>query len=183
MKTKIKTVVFQSIRFALVMVLMPGMQTIVFGQTETGSSRIYKNHISLEIGALTGIGSLNYERMVWGNESNKMLGRIGFSYLPYTVDDEQATGTFILPFGVYYLLGKKHHLETGLNFAVGVTINDIEDAKYFYRRFSPSISYRFENFQKRSMFCSIGLAPVLYDDEDEGLVFEPWIKLGIGYSF
>ncbi|MBE0662664.1 MAG: hypothetical protein IH597_09365, partial [Bacteroidales bacterium] len=100
MKTKIKTVVFQNISFGLLMVLMTGLQTIVSGQTETGLSRIYKNHISLEIGALTGIGSLNYERMILGNESNKMLGRVGFSYLPYTVNDEPATGTFILPFGV-----------------------------------------------------------------------------------
>jgi len=163
--------------------LMLGCYNNAKGQTEAETSRMFKNHITLEIGALTGIGSLNYERMVWGNESNKMLGRIGFSYLPYTVDDEQATGTFILPFGVYYLLGKKHHLEAGLSFAVGVTINDIEDEKYFYRRFSPSISYRVENFYKRSMFFSLGVAPVLYNDEDEGLVFEPWIKIGFGYSF
>ncbi len=153
------------------------------GQTSSASSGMFKNHITLEIGALTGIGSINYERMILGNERQKMLGRLGFSYLPYTVDDEPTTGTFILPFGMYYLLGKKHHLETGLNFAVGVTINDIEDERYFYSRFSPSLAYRFENFLKRSMFYSIGVAPVIYDDEDEGVIIEPWIKLGIGYSF
>lgn len=113
-------------------------QYLASGQTGSASSQMFKNHITLEIAALTGIGSINYERMILGNERQNMLGRLGFSYLPYTVNDEPTTGTFLLPFGMYYLLGKKHHLETGLNFALGVTINDIEDEKYFYSRVSPS---------------------------------------------
>jgi len=154
----------------------------IFGQDVRNDSIIIKNQLSIELGGAGGIGSLNFERLIHVKANNKILFRVGLSYLPLTVNSKHAFGSPILPFGFYYLIGIKHHLELGLNNTLAYTIDNISNKNEFHYLLMPSIGYRFENFYKKSIYFAFAYSPCLSFNKDN-LKFSNWLKIGIGHSF
>jgi|ERR1035437_1342382 hypothetical protein len=144
-------------------------------------SLINKNNISIELGGVGVIGSINYERLIKVTK-NKLLFRVGVSYLPLTVNNKPAFGTPILPFGLYYLIGNKHNLELGLNNSLGYTFGDNTNNHKFNYLLMPSIGYRFENFMKKSINFSFAYSPCM-NISNKSFVFQNWIKISFGYAF
>ena len=131
--------------FTLVILLAP---VTLYGQCYVGGTRYNKHHISLEAGGAGGLGSINYEHTLLANPENFLLFRLGLSYTPLTVNGRHAIGTPIMPIGLYYLYGNKHHFELGLNNTFGYTFDNISDDNEFTYMLVPSIGFRFENFKK-----------------------------------
>jgi len=154
----------------------------LFGQDLRNDSIIIKNQLSIELGGAGGIGSLNFERLINVKSNNKVLFRVGLSYLPLTVNNKRAFWTPILPFGFYYLNGIKHHLELGLNNSLAFTIDNISNKKEFHYILMPSIGYRFENFYKKSIYFAFAYSLVLSFNKDN-LRFGNWLKIEVGHSF
>lgn len=162
------------------------------GQDLKKDSILSKNHLSFELGGAGIVGSLNYERLIKMKSNNKLLSRVGLSYIPDILNDNK--GVISLPFGLYYLIGIKHHLELGINntivwwnFKGNADESKFADIKiqrgssiYYY--VMPSIGYRFENFHQKSMFFSLAYSPIISFYKGD-LVFNNWAKIGIGFSF
>jgi len=154
----------------------------LFGQDLRNDSILIKNHFSIELGGVGGIGSLNFERLINVKSINKVLFRVGLSYLPLIVNSKPAFGTPILPFGFYYLIGIKDHLELGLNNSLAYTIDNISNKNEFHYILMPSIGYRFENFYKKSIYFAFAYSLVLSFNKDN-LRFGNWLKIEVGHSF
>jgi hypothetical protein len=180
-------------RLMILTLAMILVHRILLAQDVQNSQHLNKNHLSVELGGAGVLGSINYERLVKA-KSNKLLLRVGLSYLPLTVNNKKALGTPILPFGLYYLIGDKHHLELGLNNTFGYTVDNItnkNELKYFLM---PSVGYRFENFFKKSVYFSIAYSPVFAFEDYSKCVncikadsntgqFQNWAKIAVGYNF
>ncbi len=168
--------------FLLIFIMAGSLQPAI-GQTE--APRMNKNHLGLELGGVLMFYSLNYERTLLANDYHKILGRIGVGYFPTLFDVEAASQSVFIPYGAYYLLGKKHHLELGLNARTGFYLKKPEDgSSAIFRGISPSVGYRFHNFTKKSLFFSFGYALIRdYDEEEDEWEVWNWFKLSIGYSF
>lgn len=162
------------------------------GQDLKKDSILIKNHLSFELGGAGIVGSLNYERLIKMKSNNKLLSRVGLSYLPDILNHNK--GIISLPFGLYYLIGIKHHLELGLNNTIswwnfngnpdersfsGVKIPRGSSISYYVM---PSIGYRFEDFYRKSVFYSLAYSPLI-DFYEGGPGFNHWVKIGIGFSF
>jgi len=168
------------------------IQLTLSGQELKKDSVLSKNHLSFELGGAGILSSVNYERLIQMNSTNKLLSRIGLSYIPDILNNDN--GIISLPFGLYYLIGNKHHLELGINniiswynfkgnsdkneylgmeISTGSSINDY---------LMPSIGYRYENFYKKSVFFSVAYSPLIYFNQ--GIPgFSNWAKIGVGFSF
>ncbi len=162
------------------------------GQDLKKDSILSKNHLSLELGGAGIAGSINYERLIKMKANYKLLSRVGLLYIPDNLNYNK--GIIALPFGLYYLIGIKHHLELGLNNTISWwNFNGNPDV----RRFSdikiprestidyyviPSIGYRFEDFYRKSVFYSLAYSPIISFYKG-GLGYHHWVKIGIGYSF
>jgi hypothetical protein len=142
---------------------------------------LYKNHIFFEIGGVA-IASLNFEKTFVTKENVKFNYRIGLSYMPLVVNGKSAIGTPIVPHGIFYLNGKKNHLELGLNNAISYTFDNISNEDEFHYNISPSIGYRYENFNSKSIYFSIAYSPIVRFTETES-VFNHWGRVSIGYLF
>lgn len=162
------------------------------GQDLKKDSILRKNHLSFELGGAGIAGSINYERLIKMNSDNKLLSRVGLLYVPGSINYDM--GVILLPFGLYYLIGIKHHLELGLNNTISwsnyngkPTESRFSDIKiprgstisYFV---VPSIGYRFEEFYRKSVFYSLAYSPII-DFYKGGYGFHHWVKIVIGYSF
>ena len=165
--------------FTLVILLAP---VTLYGQCYVGGTRYNKHHISLEVGGAGGLGSINYEHTLLANPENFLLFRLGLSYTPLTVNGRHAIGTPVMPIGLYYLYGNKHHFELGLNNTFGYTFDNISDDNEFTYMLVPSIGYRFEDFKKKSLFFSVAYSPVIFENNNK-INFQNWGKLGVGYAF
>lgn len=162
------------------------------GQDLKKDSILSKNHLSFELGGAGILGSINYERLIKLNSNNKLLSRVGLSYIPDILND--AKGTISLPFGLYYLIGIKHHLELGINNTISwYNFNGNPDESKFLNMeipressilyyLMPSIGYRYENFYTKSVFFSLAYSPIIYFREGN-IEFRNWAKIGVGFSF
>lgn len=162
------------------------------GQDLKKDSILSKNHLSFELGGAGIAGSFNYERLIKMKSNNKLLSRVGLSYIPGSINYNK--GIISLPFGLYYLIGIKHHLELGLNNSIAwwnikgntdeskiAGIKIAEGSSMFYY-VMPSIGYRFEDFYRKSVFYSLAYSPII-DFSKGGPGFLNWVKIGIGFSF
>ena len=162
------------------------------GQDLKKDSILSKNHLSFELGGAGILGSINYERLIKMNSSNKLLSRVGLSYVPDVLNNDN--GVISLPFGLYYLIGIKHHLELGINNTISwynfkgnsdkskfldMEISTGNSINYYLM---PSIGYRYENFYQKSVFFSLAYSPIFYFNRGN-LGFNNWAKVGVGFSF
>ncbi len=168
-------------RLIILVLIIILAQVILLAQDAQTNQHLNKNHLSIELGGAGAVGSINYERLIKAR-SSKLLLRVGLSYLPLKVNNKQAFGTPILPFGVYYLIGIRHHIEFGLNNSFGYTVDNISNKNELKYLLIPSVGYRFENFFKKSIYVSIGYSPA-FSFERGDLQFGNWAKIGVGYSF
>ncbi len=158
--------------------------------SQSDSLKLNKNHLSLEIAGVGVYGSVNYERLILANSYNKLIFRVGFSYIPSFYNNKTDIGTPLIPLGAYYLIcikKTKHHIVFGLSNSVGYTFSkyDKSDDSFHYL-LSPSIGYRYENFFKKSFFFNIDYSPVFYYSQvkqDSKGFNKNWGQAGIGYSF
>lgn len=158
------------------------IHTTSFGQGLRKDSIINKNQFCLEIGGAGLFGSFNYERLILEKLNNKLLLRIGISYVPLKVNKNYAIGTPLIPIGLYYLIGVKHNFELGLNNTIGYTIDNISNNSEWNNIIMPSIGYRYETFYNKSIFISVAYSPGLYFMNSK-IEFMNWAKIGIGYCF
>jgi len=170
------------VTFCLLATFIAGSLQPLLGQE---AERKNRNSLGLEIGGVLMLYSLNYERTLLATNYQKIHGRIGVGYFPNFLTSEASEQSVFIPYGVYYLLGKKHHLELGLNARTGFYLKEPTDnSSAIFRAISPSVGYRYQNFSKKSLFFSLGYAYIRQHDEelDEFDVWH-WFKLGLGFSF
>ncbi len=182
----------EDMRNLIICLIFVLIQSHVSGQDLKNDSTISKNSFSVELGGAGLIGSLNYEHLIKKASNNKLLFRAGFSYIMPPIDDKHS---FLLPFGLYYLIGIKHHIELGLNNTIlwsqfpGATNGDninIPKANCWDYFIMPSVGYRFENFNQKNIYFSIAYSPAIFpyfDKNNFKIDFNSWAKIGIGYSF
>jgi hypothetical protein len=128
---------------------------------------IGRNAIYIEIGGLGGSASINYERLLYQNESFGMAGRIGLGY---------ASTTTLLAEIDLLLLPSRHLFETGLGYMNVLNYPDqLISIRAGYRfqgdrglifRFAPMYLYNLERLKGKSdLFTGF------------------WLGLSLGYSF
>ncbi len=152
-----------------------------------------ENYIVFELGGSGNIVSLNYEISLFQKVKHVLLPKVGLSYFPMYVNGETAIGTFSCPLGIKYLYQLKesnHHIETGVEnvFSLSADNKSYEKTEYEYHyTFTPSLGYRFEKQEPKTMMYYIGYSPRIYQLRvplhGSSLKYQHYIKVGIGYKF
>lgn len=149
------------------------------------------NTISIELGG-SGISfSANFERSIYLTEKYKFQARFGMGYFPLYVNSQPVFGTINILAGVTYLqsLGS-NHIEVGLTNCFSETFDESVTENAFAKTaysLVPSVGYRYQNFEQRSLVLRAGYSPLLCLNgigvEPKTVYYKNYFYLGIGYGF
>lgn len=154
--------------------------TILFFLAVTaGASAQSRNVAYLELGGNGIIPTINYERQL----SERLFGRIGFSFVASSESDGDEDLTFVVPVAVNYLThpAGNHHLEAGagLTWIVGDAQDlwDQDDDEISNLAGTTNFGYRYQKPGRGFVFRA-GLTPIIFDG---GIA--PWAGLSAGYRW
>lgn len=157
------------------------------------AQNISRNNAFVELSGVTGIYSVNYERLLRDNKNLNFTFRAGVSYISY---NKHYYSNFVFPisFSVLKNISKNHYLEMRLGFAndfyiyndytghaLGDTTGTFVPKKILKDNLIPSIGigYRYQP-ETKGLFFNFLLQKIVYFSE------ENWygnLSLGIGYAF
>jgi hypothetical protein len=141
-----------------------------------------KNTVYVELFGAGGFGSINYERMLFGDKNFSFISRMGFSTYHLTDFTNKFKPDIILPFSFIGNFGRKYRAE----FGSGITYTSIVQADLF--NYKPSrknrihsnftVGYRFQKYEGK-MFYRIAYTPFLLDFKK----YIHWGGMSVGYAF
>lgn len=146
----------------------------------------YKNDVFLELGGAAAVYSLNYQRKIVSAGKFDLKGRVGFSGMSFP--DLGLDYWFIFGGSVSYNMSKKSALSIGggqvyYSYKVFDFFEKTGDKRVseYYTYFDLSYSYHLS----KKWFLKASYNPVVLYNEpnEEGVVFDHWGGVSVGYSF
>jgi hypothetical protein len=145
-----------------------------------GAAAQARNVAYLELGGSGIIPTFNYERQL----SERLFGRVGFSFVTSEQSDGEDDLTFVFPVAVNYLThpAGNHHFEAGagLTWITGDEQDlweDDDDEQISNLVGTANFGYRYQKPGRGFVFRA-GMVPILHDGE-----LAPWAGLSLGYRW
>lgn len=165
------------------------LYTIIFlslfcfkAKSQTDTIQTSHNVLYIEIAGIGGYSSLNYERIVFGNNKFKFGLRVGISTYNITDHTTKFNPDIIIPIAINGLYGNNHNIEFGL----GQTISNIVQANpsnWKPKRMTNlhanfTIGYRYQK-DKGGIIFRCSYTPII----EFYRYYRHWGGITIGYAF
>lgn len=151
-----------------IIILLTTIALLTYGQK--GSDK--RKSVFIEIAGSGGLGSINYERLLFTKNKTEFTWRAGLSFAP--IDKNNGAG-IVFPFMINTLIGKNvHKLELG--FGQGITITTKGS---IFSLTTAAIGYRYQS-QAKKWFYRVTYTPLISYLVD--FQIQQWGGISVGYT-